>query len=156
VLGEQGTEWQHCRGGDAVGDCVVKWSRIQRHGTITVNGVTASFDKPLYQHGQLLLNLGEHLGRIAVKPREWHGRRSVDELTRVALDHATENVLVNVARSPVAPREVARGYIVEAIRRKFHVELVVERIGVHNGNEPGSSERQIQLGNVPQQSSTPQ
>ena len=94
----------------------------------------------MHQHGQLLFNLGEHLGRIAVKPRDWYSRRSVDELTRVALDHAAENVLVNGTRLPVVPREVARGRTVEAIRRQLHVELVVERVGVYNGNESGSSE----------------
>jgi hypothetical protein len=68
LLGEQGTERQHCWGGDAVGDRVGKWSRIQQHGTITVDGVAPGFDQSLHQHGQLLFNLGEHLGCIAVKP----------------------------------------------------------------------------------------
>jgi hypothetical protein len=128
----------------------------QRHGAIAVDGVAPGFDQSLHQHGQLLFNLGEHLGRIAVKPREWHGRRSVDELTRVSLDHAAEDVLVNGTRLPVVPCEVARGRTVEAIRWQFHVELVVERVGVHNGNESGSSERQIQVSNVPQQPRKPQ
>jgi hypothetical protein len=32
----------------------------------------------------------------------------------------------------------------------------MQRVGVHNGNESGSPERQIQVGNVPQQPREPQ
>jgi hypothetical protein len=38
----------------------------QRHGAIAVDGVAPGFDQSLHQHGQLLFNLSEHLGRIAV------------------------------------------------------------------------------------------
>ena len=39
---------------------------------ITVDGITASFDKPLYEHGQVLLNLSKNLGRTI---RFGHGDR---------------------------------------------------------------------------------
>ena len=48
LLGEQGTERQHCKGGDAVGDWVGKRGMTQRHGTITVDGVAAAFDQSLH------------------------------------------------------------------------------------------------------------
>ncbi len=150
LLGEQGMERQHCR--DAVSDRVGKRGMIQRRGTITVDGVAAGFDKPLHQHGQLLLNLSKNLGRTTAKPCVWKRRRPVDQLSRVALDHPAVNVFKNNARLPVGPLEVTWGHTVEEIRRRLHVEVVAEGVCVHDDvNEPGSAGLQIQISNEPQQ-----
>ena len=98
-----------------------------------------------------MLNLSKNLGRTTAKPCVWKRRRSVDQLSRVALDHSAVNVLKNDARLPVVPREVTRGHTVEEIQRKLHVEFVVERVRVHDVNEPSSARQQIQISNEPQQ-----
>jgi hypothetical protein len=89
-------------------------------GTITVDGITAGFDKPLHQHGQLLFDLGKHLGGIATKPRVRGHREFGDELSGVALDHPAVN-----AAGLVVPCEVIRGNNVKLIPRKLEVERVM-------------------------------